>query len=366
MENVEPAPAREDHSAAGMELEYKRYERENRTMTSHETTNHLQKKPDSLSHVEHVGTPVSILSLNPAVDITYTVPRLIVDQKAHAVSTRFDPGGNGINVGRALKRLGIMADSFCVTAGETGHLLERLLVNHLDTVHYERVDGETRINGTIQEQESGIQYEVSGIGPPVPARQLASLLNTFVQHAGRGFGVLTGSILPDLSIGLYADLVGRIREAGGFPVVDTHHESLRRAITARPFLVKPNRHELETLTHSTLSTPQKVAEQARRIQQQGVDFVCISLGGEGALLTSSENTFYAEALKVKVESTVGAGDSMVAGLLAAFVRGLSCADTLRLAVACGSGTVEQAGTELFSTDAIATLSKRIKIKTMNI
>ncbi len=335
-------------------------------MTLRNTIDQLKKTAAPVSGALENEPTVAILTLNPAVDITYTVPSLIADQKAHAVSTRFDPGGNGINVGRGLKRLGIPSDSFCVTAGETGHLFERLLAGHLDTTHYERVEGETRINGTILEQKSGIQYEVSGIGPAIPPRQLDSLLDDFVKHAGRGFGILTGSIHPDLPTGLYADLVLRILEAGGLPVVDTHHESLRRAIIARPFLIKPNRHELETLVGHDLRTPEKVAEQARHIQQQGIDYVCVSLGADGALLTGPENSLYAEALKVKVQSTVGAGDSMVAGLLAAFVHGLSAADTLRLAVACSGGTVEQPGTELFSADTTAELMENITIKEMNI
>ena len=309
---------------------------------------------------------IALLTLNPAVDITYTVPRLIADQKAHALATRFDPGGNGINIGRGLMRLNVRADSFCIIAGETGHMLERLLEHHLDTVHYGRVDGETRINGTILEQDSGTQYEVSGVGPAIPSDQLHALLDTFVRHAGAGFGVLTGSTPPDISEGLYADLVLRIREAGGLPVVDTHHEPLRRAIMAKPFLIKPNRYELETLVGRELSTLEAVAEQARQIQRQGVDYVCVSLGGEGALLVGPQNSYYAEALKVKVLSTVGAGDSMVAGMLAGFVQGLSSADTLRLAVACASGTVQQPGTELFFSDTIKNLSPEIHIREMGI
>lgn len=309
---------------------------------------------------------VAVLTLNPAVDITYTVPSLIADQKAHALTSRFDPGGNGINVGRGLKRLEIQAESFCVIAGETGHLLERLLAHHLDTVHYEGVEGETRINATLLEQKSGTQYEVSGIGPSIPSEQLKVLLDKYVSHSGRGFGILTGSTQPGVSDDFYADLVLRIREAGGRPVVDTHHEPLRRAIMAKPFLIKPNRHELETLAESELPTLKSIAGQARRIQQQGVDYVCVSLGAEGALLTGPQNSLYASALKVPIQSTVGAGDSMVAGLLAGFVQGLSSADILRLAVACGSGTVQQPGTELFSPETVTKLASTIQIQEMDI
>ena len=309
---------------------------------------------------------VALLTLNPVIDVTYTVPRLIADQKAHVIVTRYDPGGNGINIGRGLKRLEVAADSYIVTAGETGHLLERLLAHHLDIVHYERVPGETRINGTILEQESGIQYEVSGVGPAIPPAQLSTLLNPFVTHAGRGIGVLTGSMPADISIELYAELVLRIQEAGGLAVVDSHHEALRSSLSAKPFLIKPNRHELETLVSHELPTVELVAEQARHIARQYVQYVCVSLGSEGALFTSPEDTLYAIAPKVDAQSTVGAGDSMVAGLIAGFVRGLSSADILRLAVACGAGTVQQPGTELFMTEMVAALAPAIEIRELGI
>jgi len=311
-------------------------------------------------------SPVALLTLNPAVDVTYTVPRLIADQKAHALATRFDPGGNGINVGRALQRLEVSADSYIVTAGETGHMLERLLVHHLDATHYERVAGETRINSTIMEQESGIQYEVSGIGPSIPPSQLSTLLNSFVTRAGKGIGVLTGSMPADISTELYAELVQRIQDAGGLTVVDTHHEALRHAILTGPFLIKPNRHELETLVGHELPTVELVAEQARLLARQCVRHVCVSLGGEGALLTGPEDTLYATAPKVKALSTVGAGDSMVAGLIAGFIRKLPLPDILRLAVACGAGTVQQPGTELFMAETVATLVPTIRIRELGI
>jgi len=120
------------------------------------------------------------------------------------------------------------------------------------------------------------QYEVSGIGPSISPGQLKILLERYIAHSGRGFGGLTGSTQLDIAEGLYADLVLRIREAGGLPVVDTHHESLRRAIMAKPFFIKPNRHELETLVGCELPTPELVARQARRIQEHGVDCLRVS------------------------------------------------------------------------------------------
>lgn len=130
--------------------------------------------------------PVAVLSLNPAVDITYEIPQLIADQKVHALQSRYDPGGNGINVGRGLKRLGVQACTFCVIAGEIGRFLRHQLDAQLDQVSYLTVGGETRINGTILESITGAQFEVSGVGPKVSTTQWEQLLDLpVIQHQSR-------------------------------------------------------------------------------------------------------------------------------------------------------------------------------------
>jgi len=321
----------------------------------------MNAAPQATGHV-----PVAVLSLNPAVDMTYEISELAEDQKVHALATRYDPGGNGINVGRALKRLNTLAHNYCVVAGEIGRLLQRLLAHQLDVVQYDEVDGETRINGTALERGPGVQYEISGLGPPIPAPQLGALLDLFVERSRPGFGVLTGSLQRGLSSRLYAELAGRIREGGGRAVVDAHDEVLRRAIEAGPFLIKPNHHELEALVGRDLPGIEAVAEQARALQHQGVAHVCVSLGPRGAVLTGPDNSYLATAPKVPVDSTVGAGDSMVAGMVAAFARGASAEQALRQGVACGAGTVQQPGTELFSGPRIANLAARVEIRQLDI
>ncbi len=316
--------------------------------------------------MENQPLPVAVLSLNPAVDMTYEVPRLIADQKAHAVATRFDPGGNGINVGRALKRLETFAYSYCVVAGEIGELLKHLLRQQLDWVDYEEVEGETRINGTAIEQHPRAQYEISGIGPSIPPLQLDNLLERFEEQAGKGFGVLTGSTQNGVPPELYADLIRRITARGGRAVVDSHDEALRLAIEAGPFLIKPNRYELETLLGRRLKDTKTVAAEARVLQRSGVNHVCVSLGEDGALLTGPDNSYYAPAPKVDVRSSVGAGDSMVGALVAAFSRDIAPPEALRLGVACATGTVTRPGTELFSADDVQHYFDAIEVRRLDI
>ena len=310
--------------------------------------------------------PITVLSLNPAVDMTYEIDRLIADQKVHARATRHDPGGNGINVARALKRIGAPAHCFCVLAGEIGSLLDHLLRGHIDTLTFERVPGETRINGTALERGNDAQYEISGIGPEIPDSVLERLLHTFVATTGNGLAVITGSIQPELSRDTYARLVEQLRARGGRPVIDAQGELLRRAVTARPYLIKPNRYELEQLVGRELSDRNEVASEARRLQRSGIDKIAVSLGPDGLVFVDAEASYHVTTPKVSVDSTVGAGDSMLAGLVAALHRGDSVEDALRLAVACGAGTVRHPGTELFSADELPALARQAVIEKLPI
>lgn len=313
---------------------------------------------------------IATLTLNPAVDATYDVDKLVPDQKAHARAVRYDPGGNGINVGRALKILGAHAHNYCVTAGEIGQLFQRLVTSQLDHFHAEHIAGETRINVTVLEQQNSAQYEVSAVGPALSAAHLENICSHFVEQCTaasrqQGIGVVTGSVPPGVDATIYGELTRRIREKGGLAVVDTYGELLKHTIPAAPFLIKPNRYELEQYCGRALPTLDDVASEARRLQRAGIEFVAVSLGKDGALLCGPDNTYCAAAPAVKIISTVGAGDSMVAGMVFAFACQQAPEHALRLGIACGSGTASHPGTELFHADEIGALMQQINVRCLD-
>lgn len=318
-----------------------------------------------VTHHHAALSPIAALCLNPAVDVTYEVAHLIANQKTYATSTRYDPGGNGINVGRALRRLQVNAQTFCVVGGEMGEFLKRMLAKQLDNVYYEEVEGETRINGTVLERETDTQYEVSGIGPVLSPEHLEHLVENFLKAVGSGYAVITGSIQPNVSADLYSELAHRVREQGGRAIIDAPVKLLKPALAGKPFLIKPNLFELESLLNKPLTGIDVVAEEARRIQRKGIDYVCVSMGPDGALLVGPDNTYHATAPCVEVSSTVGAGDSMVAGLTAALALGNEPFEALRQGVACGSSTVRHPGTELFTLENMAELMPQIEIQALN-
>jgi len=178
--------------------------------------------------------------------------------------------------------------------------------------------------------------------------------------------VLRGSLQQVLPPTLYAELAWRVAEHGGRVVVDFHDEALRHAIEAKPFLIKPNRYELETLLGCSLDSSQTVASEARKLQRRGVEYVCVSLDGEGALLVGPDNSYHANTPEVLMLSSVGAGDSMVAALVAVFARGATLQEALQLGVACAAGTVSQPGTELFSATDLYNYLDGITVRCLDI
>lgn len=310
---------------------------------------------------------VSVLALNPAVDISYEIPQLLEYQKVRASQTWYHPGGNGINITRALTALDVPAHCSSIIAGESGDLLLNLLGDTLEHRHqWFRAEGETRLNTTILQQSPPGQFEITSIGPEIPVDILTQACDCMLEHAGSGIGVLSGLLPPGVADNTYQQLVDRINQQGGKAVVDTHSEVLQMAIEAKPWLVRINRHILEMSIKRRMETTLDVAEAARTIQQRGIDFVCVSLGQEGAVLVDADNSYHGEAPRIHKQSTVGCGDSLVSGLIAAARNGETSRQMLRLGVSCGSATASHPGTELFNREELEAVSMNVEVSQLDI
>lgn len=318
---------------------------------------------------KHAGPPMSrqpppivALTLNPTVDVTYQLDHLVADQKVHARSNRYDPGGNGINVARALYRLQRPAHSVHVIAGEIGALLERLLKGTIEHCHSITVEGETRINVTLIQRSPAAQFEISGLGPTIPEHTLEHVTAELLRLTGTGYAILTGSLPPGVPHEYYARVVARLHREGARAVVDAQPQILSQVIPQRPFLVKPNRYELSRLAGQPLDDKAALLAEARRLHERGASHVCVSLAASGALLVAPQGIWYGAAPEVAVNSTVGAGDSMVAGLVTALAGGSPPTDALRLGLACGSASAAQPGTELLDYAHMQQLLSNITIR----
>lgn len=310
---------------------------------------------------------ISILALNPAVDISYEIQQLVADRKVRADSTRYYPGGNGINVARALAELDVPFRCCSVVGGESGDLLLRLLGDRLGGNHSVfRVAGETRVNATLLQKSPRSQYEVDSSGPEIPSEILEELSGCFLAGCGSGIGVLTGSNPPGVPDDHLRRLARRIKEQGGRAAVDAHGAVLQEALQAQPYLVRLNRYVLEMTARRRLESIEAVAVAARELQRRGVGNVCISLGPDGAILADADNSFHCTAPRMHVQSTVGCGDALMAGLVTAAVRGEDSRAMLRLGVTCGSATASYPGTGLFQQEDIAGLDGRLELTTLNL
>lgn len=310
---------------------------------------------------------VAVLALNPAVDISYEVNQLVEDRKVRADRTSYYPGGNGINVARALAELGTPLRCCSVVGGESGDLLLRLLGDTLGSQHTVfRVEGETRVNATLLQKSPPSQYEVDSGGPDIPADLLEEITNCFLSGSGAGIGVLTGSTPPGVPDDYSRRVAEKIKAQGGRAVVDAHGTVLDQALKAQPYLVRLNRYVLEMATKRRLQSVDAVAEAARDMQGEGVEIVCITLGADGAVLVDADNSYHCTAPRIHLQSTVGCGDALVAGLITAARKGQGSVEMLRLGVLCGSGTAAHPGTELFSREDLDRMAEELEVTSLDV
>lgn len=311
-------------------------------------------------------TPVSTLTLNPAIDVTYEISQLVTEDEIPSKEANISAGGNGINIARGLKRLDKECHACCVFAGETGNLIRDLLL--AEEVHPVsiQVSGRNRVNCTIQQRRPPEEYKVAGIGPEISAESLDEIISIFLKLAGTGYGVLSGSILEGAPEDLYTDLAIKLKAQGARAIVDTKDAMLRETVDTHPFLIKPNKYELEVMSGRALNTLEAIADEARKVQQRGIDNVCVTMASEGALLVDANDSYYASAPKVRVRCSVGAGDTMIAGLISAFSDKKPVEEVLRLGLACASGSVAEDGTRLFEPDGLEGLMEKIEVKSLSI
>ncbi|MFF7360418.1 hexose kinase [Streptomyces sp. NPDC008125] len=298
------------------------------------------------------------VTLNTALDVTYTVADL-VPHGSHRVSDVIErPGGKGVNVARVLAELGHRTVVTGFAGGRTGALVRELLAPLGPEDALVPVAGDTRRTVTVVERSSGRATRLDEPGPEVGPAEWAALLHTYEELLGGATAVaLCGSLPPGIHVGAYAELVRRARAAGIPVLLDTGGEPLRRGMAARPDLAKPNADELARLTGSR--EPLRAARDARR---RGARSVVASLGAEGLVAATEEGTWRAVPPSVVRGNPTGAGDSAVAGLLSGFAEGLAWPERLARAVALSAATVLAPAAGEFDADAYAELLPRVGVE----
>lgn len=303
------------------------------------------------------------LTLNPAVDQTMFLERLAPGDVNRVRETHLDPAGKGINASRVVHRLGWPTLAFGFLAGETGLIIERALDEEGVQHHFARVRGQTRINMTVVEEATGRATSLYGPGPVTDAEHLDTLegMLRFWLQAGRVL-VLAGSLPPGAPDITYDAYVRLARAQGVTTVLDASGLPFRAALDAGPDVIKPNVAEAEELLGRTLSGLDAVVQAAREIAARGIGVIIVSMGGEGAVCVEGKRAWRIRPPSVERQSTVGSGDSFVAGLAIALARGDDLVEGLRLGTAAGAATAMTRGTTLGSAEDVATLLPQVRIE----
>lgn len=298
------------------------------------------------------------VTANPALDVATTVARIEPDEKLRGHGSRIDPGGGGANVSRIVHRLG--GDTLAVVAlgGVEGDAYRRLLEAEGVPFLAVGIAGETRQNFAVHEEASGQHFRFVLEGPTITAEEWSAILD-----AARGalrpgdWLVCSGSMPPGAPEDAAAQLVRLAREVGARSVVDSSGAALAAAVAAGPELIKPSRRELEELAGRPLADDAELAAAASELIAAGVGTVVVTLGADGALLVSADESVRLPAAPIVPVSTVGAGDSFLGGLVVRLAAGRPLAAALRTALAAGAATAAGAGTRLASAADIADIER---------
>ena len=287
------------------------------------------------------------LTVNPALDKSTHFRGLIPEQKIRCDEPRFDAGGGGINVSKAISRLGGTSLAVFTSGGPTGKILEELL--NKESIAYKAIEVQTwtRESFVAVDDNTNSQYRFGFTGGEISKEESDRILET-VTNLNPKFLVASGSLNEGLSVNFYQKIAEIAKKSNSKLIVDTSGEALKKVLETGVYLIKPNVGELAKLIGVERLEMEEVNEAAKQIiVKGGAEIVVVSLGPQGAVLVTKDNYEFVPAPNVAKKSTVGAGDSMVGGMVWALSQNKSLKEVIRWGVACGSAATMNEGTQLF-------------------
>ncbi|TAK98924.1 MAG: 1-phosphofructokinase family hexose kinase [Aquabacterium sp.] len=308
-------------------------------------------------------TDILTLTMNPAVDVFTSIEQVIPGHKLRCASAQTHPGGGGINVARVLHRLGADVLALYAAGGATGRVLRELLDHEHIPAQAIDIANETRESFTAHETSSGQDFRFVLPGPKLSETEWRACLTELARHGTPRFVIASGSLPPDVPDDFYAQMAAQAHAQGSLFVIDSSGSALTAALRAGVHLVKPSLRELRDLTGLPLTTESEWCGAARGLIRQGqARIVALSLGEDGALLVTDQQAWRARALKVDVASTIGAGDSFLAGLIWALDKQHDVAQALRYAMAAGAAALLTPGTSLCQAKDIQRLLQDVQVQ----
>jgi 6-phosphofructokinase 2 len=306
-------------------------------------------------------TNIVTLTLNPAIDVSTSAGHVAANRKLRCEAPRYEPGGGGINVSVAMAELGGKSTAVFPCGGPPGEIVRHLLVERGIDHRPVEIKGWTRWNLATRDQSSDDQYRFLMPGPQISSDEVRSCLDLLGSiEPEPDYIVVSGSFPPGVPAEVMHDLVSAAREHKARLVVDSSGKALRIAAREGVFLLKPNMRELCHLTDEDTSTEAGQEKAMRRlVEQSGCDVAILSLGAAGVLMATADRLERLRAPTVPIASRVGAGDSMVAGILVGLCRNYDILDAVRHGIAAGSAAVMTPGTELCRREDVERLFREL-------
>lgn len=311
------------------------------------------------------ATPVKIatVTLNPAIDQAVRVNNFRPNRVNRGQEIRFDASGKGVNVASFLADYGYnIAVTGYLGQGNSG-IFEQLFASKSMDDWFVRIPGETRINVKVVDEVNQQTTDINMPGQAPPQEAMDKLLETIEQLAiSCDWFILSGSLPPHVPSTIYATIITRLKRRKKHIVLDTSGEALRKGIQAGPTIVKPNIEELRSLTGDALTSEAEIQQATHQLLNEDIELVVVSMGKQGAMLVEQAKTLIAVPPSVTVKKTFGAGDAMVAGLVAARIQGLNLADCGRLATAFSVGAIVHFSYSLHAHDIVQQYFHQVSIR----
>ncbi len=310
-------------------------------------------------------TDILTVTLNPALDVLTTIDRVSDTHKMRCGPVIKHPGGGGVNVARVLHRLGAHSVAVYLAGGVTGERHHELMSAEKVRCHVMPIAEETRESFSVHETSSGHDYRFVLPGPQVSAVEYEAGFDYVAQHLPQQFLVLSGGLAPNIPDNFYARLAQIAKAQGVRVVLDASGPALAEALKVGVFLCKPSLRELRDLTGQALPDEDAQMQAARHLIQSGqAEIVAVSLGAEGAMVVSATESWRARGLSVEVQTTIGAGDSFVAGMVWALSRGDPLLKAFQFGMAAGAAALLAPGTALAQAPDVHRLLPQVVVQAL--
>lgn len=302
------------------------------------------------------------LTINPAIDRTVTVDKLVFEDRAYILDNREAAGGRGVNASQVIHAFGGKTLALLASGGDSGARMEKSLAGMKFPFEVVRVRAQSRTNLTISDKQ-GLTIKLNELGAPLDKHELQEIHKLVEARLAKAHWLMIcGSIPPGVPPHFYCELTELARKRGVKTLLDTDGEALAHALEAKPTVITPNQQEAERLLGRALITRSHFLDAVNRIQGMGPESVILSLGGRGALGSGPEGIFEALAPRIDVLCPIGAGDALAAAFTWSMEKKKPFADAVRWGVAAGTAKAALPGMKFPTIEQTRAIYKLVEVR----